>query len=368
MQVSGWDITTLQQIIDNCDAGDSGMDKCPGLIGGINDPSTSCNIQSAVPETISGVLAALPGNNPPSGWGQGSPPVAPPAGSSTTPNVVPPTSIPVPVASPTSAPAGIPPYTPPAEESPTTAAPTIPSAPTDYPSAPTDYPTTIPTDQSPPLPSDSPPVNPIPTPSPTSTSTPPPPSTNPSNPPSSPPSDPLPVGSVSVPGWTYSGCFSDSASTRALTGINLANLGRDNVTSTGCINYCAAQGFTIAGTEWSSQCFCGDSLASGSVALAESQCAMPCIADASEICGGSLSLSIFQVSPSEGTGAVADLAATDTTPTGVADATASSTTATDPGPTDTNSWSPWRRSADSKLHRHARHLRRHGIGGQSGAW
>ena len=26
------------------------MDKCPGLIGGLNDPGTSCNIPSAVPD------------------------------------------------------------------------------------------------------------------------------------------------------------------------------------------------------------------------------------------------------------------------------------------------------------------------------
>lgn len=46
------------------------MDKCPGLIGGLNDPSTSCNISPADPsEKIAGTLDALPGNNPIVGWG-----------------------------------------------------------------------------------------------------------------------------------------------------------------------------------------------------------------------------------------------------------------------------------------------------------
>lgn len=53
----------LQKIIDNCDAGDSGMDKCADA-GPINDSSDSCSIANLVPEKISGVLEKLPGNNP----------------------------------------------------------------------------------------------------------------------------------------------------------------------------------------------------------------------------------------------------------------------------------------------------------------
>ncbi|KAJ5595027.1 uncharacterized protein N7459_001235 [Penicillium hispanicum] len=68
--IAGWDVDVLQHIIDTCDAGDSGMDKCPG-VGPINDAADSCNIPNLVPEKISGVLEKLPGNNPPTGWGQG---------------------------------------------------------------------------------------------------------------------------------------------------------------------------------------------------------------------------------------------------------------------------------------------------------
>src|SRR2546423_2194239 len=76
-------------MIDNCDAGDTGMDKCPGLIGGVNDPSTSCNIQSPVNEQIKGVLTALPGNNPVTGWGtHGSPPPPPASSGSSSSSVI----------------------------------------------------------------------------------------------------------------------------------------------------------------------------------------------------------------------------------------------------------------------------------------
>jgi hypothetical protein len=72
--VSGWDEPTLQRIIDTCNSGDGGMDKCPDIPGGVNDPSQRCNIQSPVNEVITGTLDKLPGNNPPSGWGKGTPP------------------------------------------------------------------------------------------------------------------------------------------------------------------------------------------------------------------------------------------------------------------------------------------------------
>jgi hypothetical protein len=67
--ISGWREDVLQQIIDNCDTGDRGMDKCPGLIGGLNDKHAICTIPSPVDEVIDGKLQALPGNNPPTGWG-----------------------------------------------------------------------------------------------------------------------------------------------------------------------------------------------------------------------------------------------------------------------------------------------------------
>lgn len=59
----------MQKIIDNCDAQQSGIEKCADA-GFLNDVSTSCNIPNLVPEQIDGVLDKLPGNNPPTGWGQ----------------------------------------------------------------------------------------------------------------------------------------------------------------------------------------------------------------------------------------------------------------------------------------------------------
>ncbi|KAJ4423944.1 hypothetical protein N0V82_001372 [Gnomoniopsis sp. IMI 355080] len=65
--LAAWDGPTLQNIIDNCNAGDSGMDKCPGVT--VRDSTTSCTVVSPIDEEITGNLTALPGDNPLEGWG-----------------------------------------------------------------------------------------------------------------------------------------------------------------------------------------------------------------------------------------------------------------------------------------------------------
>lgn len=65
--LAAWDQPTLQNIIDTCNAGDSGMDKCPGVT--VRDMTTSCKVASPIDEVITGNLTALPGNNPLKGWG-----------------------------------------------------------------------------------------------------------------------------------------------------------------------------------------------------------------------------------------------------------------------------------------------------------
>ncbi|CAK7210767.1 hypothetical protein SEUCBS140593_000941 [Sporothrix eucalyptigena] len=66
--MAAWDTDVLQTIIDTCDAGDAGMDQCPGIETVLTG---NCNIPNPSPEVIDGVLAALPGNNPLFGWQYG---------------------------------------------------------------------------------------------------------------------------------------------------------------------------------------------------------------------------------------------------------------------------------------------------------
>ncbi|GKT53137.1 WSC domain-containing protein [Colletotrichum tofieldiae] len=68
--IAAWDEDVLQQIIDNCNAGSSGMDKCPGLLKGLNT-NKDCKIDSPLDEVTDGILAKLPGDNPLGGFSFG---------------------------------------------------------------------------------------------------------------------------------------------------------------------------------------------------------------------------------------------------------------------------------------------------------
>jgi hypothetical protein len=108
---------------------------------------------------------------------------------------------------------------------------------------------------------------------------------------------PAPSGGSNVAaGWFYYGCYSDKREgERVLSGIKFANIGNHEVTNTKCVAYCDAKGYSMAGTEYGGQCFCGNAL-SGSSAVDESLCSMPCEGDASETCGGSLTLGVYSKS------------------------------------------------------------------------
>ncbi|EOD46962.1 putative wsc domain protein [Neofusicoccum parvum UCRNP2] len=91
--------------------------------------------------------------------------------------------------------------------------------------------------------------------------------------------------------WTASGCHSDTVFPRSLSGKELAYWG-EPVTSSGCAKYCDEQGFSIAGTEYGEQCFCGNELSQSDV-LDAAKCDMECKGDAGEVCGGKGALSVF---------------------------------------------------------------------------
>ena len=234
------------------------MDKCPGLIGGLNDPSTSCNINSVVDETIFGELQKLPGNNPPTSYGAvvGAAPVVSSGSSSVA--AAPPASS---VASSSVAAAA------PATSSASTNKVVTGSAGSDTGSGAAAVVSHVSSSV----------AAPVSTPTPSS---------------STPAPITAPLTNAPAPGWKYNGCYTDHPALRTLSGLVFANLGSHNVTSTGCVAYCAAKGFSNAGTEYGGQCFCGNAL-SGSKVLAPSECSMKCEGDSSQICGGSLALSVY---------------------------------------------------------------------------
>lgn len=98
--------------------------------------------------------------------------------------------------------------------------------------------------------------------------------------------------------WKYLGCGTDSVSARTFS------YERDSgvLTVESCIATCNAAGYSIAGMEYSTQCFCGNAVPSAAAPLPNipGGCSMKCGGDSTEICGGPNALSLYQKCGSSG--------------------------------------------------------------------
>ncbi|KAJ7028381.1 WSC domain-containing protein [Mycena alexandri] len=91
--------------------------------------------------------------------------------------------------------------------------------------------------------------------------------------------------------WVSIGCQGDSATARALhhlvTGFSA------NMTVEICLDACAAAGFPLGGLEFGHECFCGNTLLYV-YPQRDENCFLPCVGNASELCGGPDGLSLYQ--------------------------------------------------------------------------
>ncbi|KAI1841627.1 hypothetical protein JX266_012180 [Neoarthrinium moseri] len=97
--------------------------------------------------------------------------------------------------------------------------------------------------------------------------------------------------------WTYVGCYVDNLDGRALAldGYNNAT----SMTAESCILYCMDRGYPFAGTEYSSECYCGDKVDEAATKAADTECSMACSGDATQPCGAGNRLSVFTGQVSE---------------------------------------------------------------------
>ncbi|KAK0632494.1 WSC domain-containing protein [Immersiella caudata] len=99
--------------------------------------------------------------------------------------------------------------------------------------------------------------------------------------------DVKPVGNPKTVGkYSAKGCYTDSQSLRSLGG---AVLRRSDMTVEMCAGYCV--NFEHFGLEFSSQCFCGNSL--GGEKVSKYQCGMLCAGNNSQLCGGPDRLTVY---------------------------------------------------------------------------
>ncbi|KAK8212979.1 hypothetical protein BKA81DRAFT_316641 [Phyllosticta paracitricarpa] len=97
-----------------------------------------------------------------------------------------------------------------------------------------------------------------------------------------------PVASIS--GWSYKGCYVDNKNGRIM-----ANQQPDSNTlsNEACIQTCAKQGYSVAGTQYSSQCFCSNLLQNSATLTSDNDCSMTCSGNAAEKCGAGNRMSVY---------------------------------------------------------------------------
>ncbi|KAG8880657.1 hypothetical protein FRB97_000611 [Tulasnella sp. 331] len=94
-------------------------------------------------------------------------------------------------------------------------------------------------------------------------------------------------------GGAYQGCYSDSATVRTLSGYSTTSAVMTNAL---CESTCLAQGYTYAGTEYGDECYCGNSLSSGTLDPTDADCNATCAGGGTAKCGATYKLSVYKTS------------------------------------------------------------------------
>ncbi|KAK7953959.1 WSC domain containing protein [Apiospora saccharicola] len=88
--------------------------------------------------------------------------------------------------------------------------------------------------------------------------------------------------------YNWYGCQTEGTISRALNDVHTAD---NDMTLASCAGFC--DGYTYFGTEYSRECYCGNSFTEGSVVADTFDCSMICMGDAKELCGGPDRLSVY---------------------------------------------------------------------------
>ncbi len=114
-------------------------------------------------------------------------------------------------------------------------------------------------------------------------------------------SSPLPFTDMTSYGFAYVGCAPEERTAPASPpGRTLSGpLYADNaLTNAECMIFCSSNGYEFAGTEYTRECWCGNSVAPGrepqTTIVSLANCNFPCGGDPTQYCGGNSWLSLYQ--------------------------------------------------------------------------
>ncbi|KAJ9474296.1 hypothetical protein PHBOTO_004349 [Pseudozyma hubeiensis] len=130
----------------------------------------------------------------------------------------------------------------------------------------------------------------------------------------------LPVQPATAGAFTSLGCYSDSINARTLQGAQPA-LGQGNSVES-CAQQCA--NFNYFGVEYADECYCGNTLLNGASQQPSGDCNMVCSGNATELCGGSNRIGLYQNTAALGASSSASSSASSTTSSSASSSTTSS--------------------------------------------
>ncbi|ETS86981.1 hypothetical protein PFICI_00809 [Pestalotiopsis fici W106-1] len=93
----------------------------------------------------------------------------------------------------------------------------------------------------------------------------------------------------SIGDFYYVSCYTEATSGHALSSKSTST---SSMTLEYCASYC--KGYQYFGTEYGSECYCGNSFAAGANRTSDSECSMLCANDTSEYCGAGYRLTVYQ--------------------------------------------------------------------------
>ncbi|KAL9602500.1 MAG: hypothetical protein Q9219_001794 [cf. Caloplaca sp. 3 TL-2023] len=130
-----------------------------------------------------------------------------------------------------------------------------------------------------------------------------------------------PTNAPAIGDYGYLGCYTEGTNGRALGG-KINPVGGATLTNELCAAAC--QGYTYFGTEYSGECYCGNTLGTGAVLApggadpTANGCSMKCNGNATQYCGGANRLTIYKLNATSTTTGTASSTATPTAPAGPA--------------------------------------------------
>jgi hypothetical protein len=93
-------------------------------------------------------------------------------------------------------------------------------------------------------------------------------------------------------GWSHRGCWQDNVESYGRTLFN-QQPDNANLTQSACVQTCAALGYSVAGMEYYTQCFCDNFIRNSAILEPLSDCNAMCGGNTTEQCGGPNRLTVF---------------------------------------------------------------------------